>query len=79
MDEARQEAVNHPRHYGGEDNPCEVIKVIEAWGLNFNLGTSVRYIGREGKKAQGSPTEDLEKAVWYLRREIDNRKQAQRG
>lgn len=30
------DAVNHPAHYGGEDNPYEAIKVIEAWKLGFN-------------------------------------------
>ena len=26
--------VNHPNHYGGEENPYEVIKVCEAWDLD---------------------------------------------
>ena len=30
------EAVNHPPHYGGADNPYEAIKVIEAWGLGLS-------------------------------------------
>jgi hypothetical protein len=25
--------VNGPAHYGGKDNPHEVIKCLEAWGL----------------------------------------------
>lgn len=62
--------VNHPAHYGGADNPYEAIKVIEAWGLNFNLGNSAKYISRAGKK--GSRLEDLKKAAWYLQREIEN-------
>jgi hypothetical protein len=65
-------AVDHPPHYGGADNPYEVIKVIEAWKLGFNLGNAVKYIGRESGK--GAPIQDLEKAVWYLRREIENRR-----
>jgi hypothetical protein len=60
--------VNHPAHYGGGDNMYEAIKVIEAWELNFNLGNSVKYIARAGKK--GSKIQDLEKARWYLDREI---------
>ena len=62
--------VNHPDHYGGADNPYEVIKVIEAWGLNenFRVATAVKYLGRLGKK--GDALEDLEKARWYLDREI---------
>lgn len=63
--------VNHPAHYGGEDNPYEAIKVIEAWGLGFCLGNTVKYISRAGKK--GSALEDLKKAAWYLNHEIDRR------
>lgn len=62
------DAVNHPQHYGGEDNPYEAIKVIEAWGLSFCLGNVVKYISRAGKK--GNRLEDLKKAAWYLNREI---------
>jgi hypothetical protein len=68
--------VNHPAHYGGEDNPYEAIKVIEAWKLNFNLGNAVKYICRAGKK--GAQLEDLEKARWYLDREIQNLKNDQK-
>lgn len=66
------EAVNHPSHYGGADNPYEAIKVIEAWGLGFNLGNTVKYIARAEHK--GATVQDLEKAQWYLQREIANRK-----
>lgn len=64
------EAVNHPLHYGGEDNPYETIKVIEAWGLGFSLGNAVKYIARAGKK--GDRLEDLKKAAWYLNREMES-------
>jgi hypothetical protein len=62
------EAVNHPAHYGGADDPYEVIKVIEAWKLGFHLGNCVKYIARAGKKADR--LEDLRKAAWYLNRVI---------
>lgn len=65
-----KEAVDHPAHYGGADNVYEAIKVIEAWGLGFNLGNTVKYISRAGRK--GSRLEDLRKARWYLDREIEN-------
>jgi hypothetical protein len=45
------DAVNHPSHYGGADNPYEAIKVIEAWSLGFCLGNAIKYISRAGKKA----------------------------
>ena len=44
------EQVNHPNHYGGETNPYEAIKVIDAWDLGFSLGNTVKYISRAGKK-----------------------------
>lgn len=62
------EAVDHPEHYGGGDNPYEAIKVIEAWDLNFNLGNAAKYIARAGKKKDRR--EDLEKALWYMEREL---------
>ena len=65
------EAVDHPTHYGGEDNTYEVIKVIEAWTLGFCLGNAVKYIARHLHK--GAPLEDLKKARWYLDREITAR------
>jgi hypothetical protein len=63
--------VDHPTHYGGADNPYEVIKVIEAWHLGFHTGNALKYIARAGKKPQSSDIEDLEKARWYLSRAVD--------
>lgn len=63
MEETKEE-VNHPSHYGGADNPYETIKVIQAWGLDFELGNAVKYISRAGKK--GNELVDLKKARWYL-------------
>jgi hypothetical protein len=56
-----------PAHY--LSSGLEPITAIEAWGLGFNLGNSVKYIARAGKK--GDALEDLKKAAWYLQREID--------
>lgn len=64
--------INHPEHYGGEDNPYEAIKVIEAWEANFNIGNSLKYISRLGKKDKNKVIEDLDKAIWYLQREKQN-------
>jgi uncharacterized protein DUF3310 len=65
------EAINHPAHYGGEDNIYETIKVIEAWDLGFNLGNAVKYVGRAGRKPGTPYVEDLKKALFYLQREIE--------
>lgn len=63
------DSVNHPPHYGG-DTVYEAIKVIEAWGLGFCLGNAVKYIARAGKKEKQKTLEDLQKARWYIDREI---------
>ena len=64
-------AVDHPAHYRA-DTGIEVIDVIEAWGLGFSLGNAVKYIARAGLK--GDAVEDLEKARWYIEREIARRR-----
>ena len=64
------EIIDHPKHYGGADNPYEAIKVIEAWDLDFHLGNVVKYISRSGKK-NPNKLEDLRKANWYLTRWIE--------
>lgn len=61
-----KEMVNHPSHYAG--NGIEVIDVIDAFKLNFNLGNAVKYILRCGKK--DSPVQELKKAIWYLDHEV---------
>lgn len=67
----KKEAVNHPSHYGGKDNPYEVIKIIDFYNLGFCLGNTIKYILRAGKKDQSKTIEDLKKAVWYLNHEIE--------
>ena len=66
-----KEQVNHPQHYGGQDNPYEAIKVIDAWDLGFSLGNTVKYISRAGKKGKDKELEDLRKALWYLQYHIE--------
>jgi len=66
------EQVNHPEYYGGEENPYEAIKVIEAWDLDFHLGNTVKYISRAGKKETDKELQDLKKALWYLERKIQS-------
>ena len=66
--------VDHPEHYGGKDNPYEVIKIINATGMDFCLGNAIKYILRAGKKDQSKEIEDLEKAEWYLKEKISQLK-----
>lgn len=66
-----ESAVTHPAHYNL--GKFEVIEVIEDWGFrnNFHRGNALKYLARAGKKDPVKETEDLEKAIWYLKREIE--------
>ena len=63
----KTDMVNHPPHYtvGG----IETIDFIEAKDLNYRLGNVIKYIVRSSKK-YSDPLQDLQKARWYLNREI---------
>ena len=63
------EKVDHPDHYQAKG--MEAIDVIEAYNLNISLGSAIKYILRAGKKPGESSIEDLNKAIWYLQREIE--------
>jgi hypothetical protein len=60
-----------PKHYGGEENPFEPIKIIEHYDLNFYLGNVMKYVIRAGKKDPNTELEDLKKAQFYLNRHIE--------
>jgi len=61
--------VNSPPHYTNIPG-IEAIQVTEHF--NFNCGNALKYILRHEHK--GAPEQDLEKAIWYLRRELHRRK-----
>jgi len=60
--------VNHPSHYTAHPSGVECIQVTEH--MNFCIGNAVKYLWRAGQKSE-DPLEDLRKAEWYVRREID--------
>lgn len=64
-----KEMVNHPSHY---NVGIETIDYIESWEMNFNIGNVIKYITRAGFKE--NQLEDLEKAKWYLEREMQRLK-----
>ncbi len=66
--------VDHPTHYSSHPSGVECIVIAEH--MNFNLGNALKYIWRNEKK---NGTEDLRKAIWYLRREIDLRERLNNG
>lgn len=58
--------INHPPHYTAHPSGVECIEITEHMG--FNLGNAVKYIWRADLK--GNQLADLEKAAWYIQREI---------
>ena len=70
--------VNHPSHYtqGPVHDRCgEVVECITVTeGMNFNVGNAVKYLWRCDAKDNGqNAIQDLEKARWYITREIERR------
>ena len=68
---AEVDMVNHPPHYTKHPSGVECIQVTEH--MNFNLGNVIKYIWRCDEKHE-VPIQDLEKAEFYLKREITRRK-----
>ena len=62
--------VNHPKHYTSHPSGIEVIEITEH--MNFCLGNVIKYVLRADLKHDA--IEDLEKARWYLDRELARRK-----
>jgi len=60
------DSVNHPSHYTGHPSGVECIQITEH--MLFNIGNAFKYIWRADLKE--NPKEDLEKAIWYLQREL---------
>lgn len=63
-----EDPVNHPSHYTSHPSGIECIDITEHF--NFNIGNAIKYLWRhEGKNG----IEDLQKAAWYVQREIERR------
>ena len=68
-DNMRYDNVNHPAHYTKHPSGVECIQITEHMG--FNLGNALKYIWRCDLKKDA--IEDLQKAKWYLERELEKR------
>jgi hypothetical protein len=62
--------VNNPVHYTQHPSGVEAIEITEHF--NFNCGNAIKYIWRAGLK--GNAIQDLQKAAWYIEREINKLK-----
>lgn len=66
------DVINSPSHY--KTGNIEVIDYIEDKKFNYHLGNAIKYISRAGKKDPDKYVQDLEKAIWYINREIKKSK-----
>ena len=64
--------INHPPHYTSHPSGVECIQVTEHF--NFNRGNAIKYLWRAG--AKGDEITDLEKARFYIDREIQRLKKS---
>ena len=67
--ETVEDNVNHPTHYNSHPSGIECIQVTEHMG--FNIGNAIKYLWRADLK--GNALQDLDKAKWYINREIEKR------
>lgn len=70
--------VNHPPHYNQHPKGIECIDVIEDNPFIL-LGNAMKYLWRVSWGGKGNDTEDLEKAIWYIQRELKRRENAEPG
>lgn len=68
---SKPDMINHPVHYNRHPSGVECIDIIEH--LPHNVGAAVKYLWRCDEK-HPEPIEDLEKASWYITREIQRRR-----
>ena len=68
-----EEKIDHPSHYGGKDNPYEVIKILEnvlseEGFIGFCLGNAFKYMARAKEKYGGNEEcQDYKKSEWYFK------------
>jgi hypothetical protein len=65
----QNDLVNHPPHYTSHPSGVECIQITEHMG--FCLGNAVKYLWRADLK--DNAIEDLQKAQFYIDREIARR------
>lgn len=70
INKPKADMVNHPPHYTSHPSGVECIQITEHMG--FNLGNALKYLWRADLKHDA--VEDLEKAVWYINRELAKRR-----
>jgi len=71
--------VNKPKGYNSHPSGIECIQITEYY--NFCIGNAIKYLWRAGLKPgevglsnKDKEIQDLEKAIWYINRQISNLK-----
>lgn len=65
--------VSHPSHFTSHPSGVECITITEH--MSFNIGNAVKYLWRAGLKDKAPVEQDLQKAIWYIEREIGRLKE----
>ena len=76
LEEDEPDMVNHPPHYTAHPKGIECIDVIEDNPF-YNLAAAMKYLWRVSWGSKFDDLEDLEKAAWYVQREITHRRNMQ--
>ncbi len=63
------ETVDHPKHYNEHPSGVETIDIVEHF--SFNIGNAMKYLWRAGLKPEHTTVDELSKAMWYIKREIE--------
>lgn len=77
LTEKPNDPVNHPTHYNSHPSGIECIEVVRHF--SFNLGNAIKYMWRSGLKDEKKEVEDLEKAIFYIKDEIERIKNEQKN
>lgn len=75
-DEQEDNVISHPSYY---TQGIECMDYIESHKLNYARGNIIKYVTRAGLKDKSKEVEDLEKARWYINREIERIKAVKEG
>ena len=60
--------IYHPKHYTSHPSSMECIEIVRHH--NFNIGSAIKYLWRQGLKPGEESVKDLKKAIWYIEDEI---------
>lgn len=61
--------VNNPSHYTSDPSGVECIQITRH--RSFNIGNAIKYLWRAGLKNSDATVQDLEKAIFYIKDEIN--------